>query len=187
MPVSLLECFQKRILALWRWVISYLSAGYPGRPRKETGLPHHHPWLPTVLCGGVSHQAGQQPDWAGGRRAEQHRGAPGAGRVPRGSADQADPRWPTGTPTARCKLTWHGFYSGDSKSAFPKRIKWLKHPVIPGWAKAALISHQWHKVLYERLVTVGNYSCHIWRHKTDLWNKNVLRNLTWNIMMYCLF
>lgn len=93
--MSLLGCsWESR--ALWRWIISCLSAGQSGRPGKETHLPHHHPWLPTVLCSSVSHQTGQQSDWPRGWSAEQHSGITGASCLPRGRAHQAHPCRPTG-------------------------------------------------------------------------------------------
>lgn len=67
-------------------------AGQRGGAGEEADLPDRHQGLPPVLRRGFPDQAGEQPDRARGRRAEQHHGATGAGRLPRGGSDQEDPR-----------------------------------------------------------------------------------------------
>lgn len=93
--------------------VTVRSAGQRRGPGPEAHLPHRHARLPSVLRRGVARQAGQPPDRAGGRCAEQHGGAAGAGGVPRGRADQAYPRGPAGT------LRWRRGRAGGGRSAGP--------------------------------------------------------------------
>lgn len=66
-------------------------AGQRGGAGEEADLQDRHQGFPAVLRSGVPDQAGEQPDRARGRGAEQHHGATCAGLLPRGGSDQEDP------------------------------------------------------------------------------------------------
>lgn len=67
------------------------------RAWEEKNMPHHHAWLPTVLCSCVKDKARQSPDWTGRWSPEQHTCASGSGCFPRRSPDEEDSSWIAGT------------------------------------------------------------------------------------------
>lgn len=69
---------------------------FPGRAWKEENMPHHHTWLPAVLCSCVTHKARQSLDWTRGWSPQQHTCASGSGCLPRRSPDEEDSGWIAG-------------------------------------------------------------------------------------------